>query len=309
MKILFFGRGVIGTLYAWAFEKAGHTVEFYVREGRKAQYGAHIDLEIMDARRNKKDRQVKEKWPVVFHDELTANHDYDLIFVSTNPEQVPGAVQYIAPRLGNATVLLMGNFWADIRSSVHPIPLEQVVWGAPGGGGGYEGNHLYGVLYKTVQLGTWEAVPTARELALQGLFNGAGFNAVMQADIQGGLRNHFIMNVAMEISVLRSGSFKTVVTSQKALADMSHSIREMIPILKAKGSKPDAQSKLLTLFPPKLFGFIMRNLIFSPKGMPYAVVEHNHYQVGASVKMMIEEARKYGINAPRLYEAERLILQ
>ena len=31
MKILMFGRGVISTQYGWAFEKAGHTVEFYRR--------------------------------------------------------------------------------------------------------------------------------------------------------------------------------------------------------------------------------------------------------------------------------------
>ena len=28
MKILIFGRGVIGSLYGWALEKAGHSVEF-----------------------------------------------------------------------------------------------------------------------------------------------------------------------------------------------------------------------------------------------------------------------------------------
>jgi ketopantoate reductase len=28
MKILIFGRGVIGTLYGWALEKAGQSVEF-----------------------------------------------------------------------------------------------------------------------------------------------------------------------------------------------------------------------------------------------------------------------------------------
>ena len=33
MRILFFGRGVIGTQYAWAYENAGHTVEIYVRDG------------------------------------------------------------------------------------------------------------------------------------------------------------------------------------------------------------------------------------------------------------------------------------
>jgi len=39
MKILMFGRGVISVIYGWALEKAGHTVEFYVRPGRAAQYG------------------------------------------------------------------------------------------------------------------------------------------------------------------------------------------------------------------------------------------------------------------------------
>lgn len=70
MKILIFGRGAIGTQYAWALEQAGHTVEFYVREGRKAEYGSYVDLEIWDARRSKKDRLVKEKWPIVMHEEI-----------------------------------------------------------------------------------------------------------------------------------------------------------------------------------------------------------------------------------------------
>lgn len=32
MKILVFGRGVIGSQYGWALENAGHTVDFYVRK-------------------------------------------------------------------------------------------------------------------------------------------------------------------------------------------------------------------------------------------------------------------------------------
>ncbi len=155
MKILFFGRGVIGTQYAWAFENAGHTVEFYVREGRKAQYGSHVNLEIWDARRSRKDRLVKEKWPIVTHEEIKENHDYDLIFMSVNPEQVSSVVKYLAPRVGNATVLFFNNFWRDPQSAVQPIPLSQIVYGFPGAGGGFEGNTLYGGLYKTVQFGTF----------------------------------------------------------------------------------------------------------------------------------------------------------
>ena len=92
MKILIFSHGVIGTQYAWAFENAGHTVEFYVHEGRKAQYGSYVNLELWDARQSKKGRIVKEKWSIVMQEEIKENHDYDLIFMSVNPEQVSSVV-------------------------------------------------------------------------------------------------------------------------------------------------------------------------------------------------------------------------
>ncbi|MFF2482725.1 hypothetical protein [Paenibacillus sp. NPDC058071] len=53
MRVLFFGRGVISTQYAWTFEKAGHTVEFYFRKGRKETFGSNIELEMWDVRRGK----------------------------------------------------------------------------------------------------------------------------------------------------------------------------------------------------------------------------------------------------------------
>ncbi len=192
MKILFIGRGTIGTLYAWAFEKAGHTVEFYVRPGRKVQYGSHVNLEIWDARRSKKDRLVKEKWPIVTYEEIKENHDYDLIFMSVNPEQVSSVVKYLAPRVGNATVLFFNNFWQDPKAAVAPIPHSQIVCGFPGAGGGFEGYTLYGGLYKTVQFGSFESVPTKRDLEVRKLFAQAGFKIMVQKDLQSWLWNHFI---------------------------------------------------------------------------------------------------------------------
>ena len=50
MNILLFGRGVIATLYGWGFEKVGHSVTFYVRPGRSAEYGSHVHLDIFDGR-------------------------------------------------------------------------------------------------------------------------------------------------------------------------------------------------------------------------------------------------------------------
>lgn len=309
MKILFYGRGVISTQYAWTFEKAGHTVEFYVREGRKAQYGSYVDLEIFDARRSKKDRLVKERWSITAHEHIKENHDYDTIFVSVNPEQISSIVKHLAPRIGNATVLFIGNFWDDIKKTVQPIPLDQVVWGFPGCGGGFEGNSLYGGLYKTVHVGTFEATPTKRDIALHKLFADVGFKVALHKDFQSWLQNHFISNVAMEIEVIKSGSFKNVASSPEALAGMAHNTKEMLPILQAKGSKLDISTNIIGHLPPRFVGILMSRVVFSPKSVPYALMEHNHYKVGPAIQKMIAEARKYDIKIPRLSAVERLITE
>jgi 2-dehydropantoate 2-reductase len=309
MKILFIGRGTIGTQYAWAFENAGHTVEFYVRKGRKEQYGSHINLEVLDARRSKKDRLVKEKWPIVVHEEIKENHDYDLIFMSVNPEQVSSVVKYIAPRVGNATVLFFNNFWQDPKLAVQPIPISQIVCGFPGAGGGFEGNTLYGGLYKTVQFGTFEAEPTKRDSEVRKLFVGAGFKIMVQKDLQSWLWNHFALNAAMEVEVLKSGSFKNVVSSPEALVGIGLNMKEIIPVLKAKGSKLDGMTKVMSGLPPRVVGFLMSKVVFSPKSMAYALVAHIHTKVGYAVQEVISDARKYAIKAPRLYDVESLITE
>ncbi|EGW41869.1 2-dehydropantoate 2-reductase N-terminal domain-containing protein [Desulfosporosinus sp. OT] len=309
MKILFFGRGVVGTLYAWAFENAGHTVEFYVREGRKAQYGSHVNLELWDARRSKKDRLVKEKWSIVTHEEIKSNHDYDLIFMSVNPEQVSSVVKYLAPRVGNATVLFFNNFWQDPQSAVQPIPLSQIVCGFPGAGGGFEGNTLYGGLYKTVQFGTFESEPTQRDLEVRKLFVEAGFKIMVQKDLQSWLWNHFALNAAMEVEVLKSGSFEKVISSPEALIGIGRNMKEITQVLKAKGSKLDVMTKIMSDLPARVIGFLMSKVIFSPQSMIYALVAHNHTKVGYAVQEVISEARKYGIKAPRLYDVESLITE
>ena len=73
MKILIFGRGVISTQYAWAFEKAGHQVEFYVRPGRKNELGETVSLNLLDARKKMRGVTVKENWKISMIEDLMPN--------------------------------------------------------------------------------------------------------------------------------------------------------------------------------------------------------------------------------------------
>lgn len=74
MKILVFGRGVIGSQYGWALENAGHTVDFYVRKEKRDIYAQGINATIHDGRIRD---YRKFHWDISLIDEITTEHDYD----------------------------------------------------------------------------------------------------------------------------------------------------------------------------------------------------------------------------------------
>ena len=124
MKILMFGRGTIATQYGWALEKAGHSIEFYVRPGRAAQYGSIIQLDLLDARRKGDKRVVQETWPVVFREELDAKHTYDLIIVSVTHGAFAQVADFLGPRVANATVLVFNNLWMSPEQAIASLPAD-----------------------------------------------------------------------------------------------------------------------------------------------------------------------------------------
>ncbi|MDG0792410.1 hypothetical protein OMP38_17165 [Cohnella ginsengisoli] len=203
MKILFFGRGVVSTQYAWAFEQAGHTVEFYVRKGRKETFGSRIELEMWDARKGKK--LIKESWNVNLHEEILPN--YDLIIVSVNTEQLPEAAQFLSTAAGNTPILLFNNIWQDLKSSIAPLSMNNVVFGFPGAGGGIADNKLRGGFLKMVLLENPRAGTEPINNKVKALFESAHFKINWVKDMQNWLWNHFARNAAMEAEVLKRGKF------------------------------------------------------------------------------------------------------
>src|SRR5690606_36473512 len=131
MKVLMFGRGVISTQYAWALEKAGHIVEFYVREGSKAEYGESVSLNIYDARKSLRGVLIKENCSIKIRDDKSTKHDYDLINLSVPHYQFERAVSFLDNKIGNATFHIFNNFWEEPQSLVSNLPIINIVWGLP----------------------------------------------------------------------------------------------------------------------------------------------------------------------------------
>ncbi|MEK4518113.1 2-dehydropantoate 2-reductase N-terminal domain-containing protein [Paenibacillus sp. FSL H8-0122] len=299
MRILFFGRGVISTQYAWAFEQAGHTVEFYVRKGRKETLGSSIELEMWDARKGK--QLIQESWNVKLHEEIRPN--YDLIIVSVNTEQLPAATQLISTTAGSTPVLIFNNLWQDLNSSISPLSMDNVVFGFPGGGGGIEDNRLRGGFLKMLFLEQPRAGTEPINNLVKALFESAHFKINWIKDMQSWLWNHFAMNAAMETEVLRRGSFPAILDHSDSFANVGRNMREIIPVLKARGAKMDMITLLLTKTPPALLGILFNKVIFAKGSLARLFMEYNNSKAGFAILEVVREAKRLGIALPRLTAA------
>jgi 2-dehydropantoate 2-reductase len=312
MKILVFGRGVIATQYGWALEKAGNIVEFYVRSGRVALYGPAVNLDIRDARTNAKGDAVKLTWPHQLREELAPDHDYDLIIVSVRHDKLSEAAAFLGPRVGGATVLIFGNLWAVPQVAAAPLPWNQIVWGFPGAGGGFDAQGtLRGGLMKVVFFGTMGVPLTDRDHAVRDLFAAAGFSVSEQKNFQAWLWHHFILDAGFAYASLIAGGARKVPESPQALRGIILVVRELLPLIRARGVKLSPVAIVPFYLPLWLLGFALKKAL--AKGtLARAIMETsdspaNQRELKLYVGDSLAEARRLRVRAPLLESLEPLL--
>jgi 2-dehydropantoate 2-reductase len=309
MKILMFGRGVIATTYGWAFEQAGHDVQFYVRPGRAEQYGPTVELDLLDARRKIWGEQVLETWPVSYVE--TLDGDYDLIILSVSHHRLAEAAAALAPHVGAATVLVFGNIWVEPLDAVAGLPVDQLAWGFPGAGGGFgDDGVLRAGLLPTVVLGTLGQPPTEREQAVRDLFRGAGLRITEQPDMRGWLFMHFVFDAGMHSRGLRLGTLSDMIGKRREFGEALLTSRELLPLLTARGVdlSRHRSAVLGVRVPVALTSGLMAWLVGSVRTARRSLEAHTdpHAEEPRAVCAdTLAEARRLGVPAPRLEAAER----
>lgn len=312
MKILLFGRGVIGALYGSALEKAGHTVEFYVRAGRAAHYGTALSKRVYDTRTKARGLLVEENSLLTLREDIPTNHNYDLIIVSVQHQQFGEAVKALTGKVANATILIFNNFWTEPQLAVLPLPAEQLAWGFPGAGGAFdEDNTLHGALLKPVQFGTFGTDPTARELAVRQVFRAAGFTITEHRDFRAWLWMHFAVNAGLHLQSLRANSVRAVFDSPAQARESVRNVQELLPLLKARGIDIDTDASDLALYklPPWVgaLALTMAARFFPPL---QALIAHNavREEFRSFCRDVLLEAHKLGVSLPR-FEASAALFE
>jgi 2-dehydropantoate 2-reductase len=308
MKILMFGRGVIATVYGWALQKSGHTVDFYVRPGRVAEYGNTLTMTLYDLRTKLTGMLVEESWKISLREDLPADHDYDLIILSVQHYRFAQAAAFIGPRVGQATVLIFNNFWTDPQLAAGAIPASQLAWGFPGAGGGFdERGILRGSLMPLVQFGTFGTQPSARELAVRELFVKSGFKLQEQPDFKGWLWIHFAMNAGILAQILQTGSAQGVTGSYAQLKEAMRNVRELLPLLVARGVDLKAHGASAAPFKLPASAIALALFLISKLSRPVRFVLESHTnpeELRRTCRDALDEARLLGVRVPRLEAAE-----
>jgi 2-dehydropantoate 2-reductase len=310
MKILMFGRGVIASAYGWALSRAGHEVEFYVRPGRSAMYGDSIDLDLLDLHRRPWGERVVESWPVRYREDLTPDDGFDLIVVSVSHHRLAEAAAFLAPRIGNATVLIFGNLWAEPLDAVAPLPADRLAWGFPGAGGGFGNSDvLRGTLLPTVVFGTLGQAQTPREQAVRRVFRGAGFRISEQPDMRGWLWIHFAFNAGMHSQGVRLGSLSDLVGRRNDLRDALLTAREVLPVVQKRGIDLGRHRMAVLPFrvPAGATAAVMSWLISHVKAARTnleAQSDPTAEEPRAVCREALADARRFGVPVPHLEAAE-----
>lgn len=311
LKILMFGRGAAATLYAWALEPAGHAVEFYVRPERLDEYGSSVALKFYDARSHPRGSLVNERFPVRLRTDIPHQHDYDVIVVSVQSHQLDAALATLTGYVNQATVLVLGNLWADPEQAARHLPRDQVVWGFPSIGGGFDPDGvLHGVLFKKMRFGIFRSDPTSRELKIRELFQGSGFSIREQRDYREWLWVNLAIGAALLPSALVAGSIRPIISSISQWKQVRENMQDVQRVLIARGL--DLSAHRSHLLPARLPTWIFvpsvkLALRLSPPLRALADANVNESEARGSVNAVIEEAHRLDVRVPHLEDAHRRI--
>jgi 2-dehydropantoate 2-reductase len=310
MKVLMFGRGVIATIYGRVFQAAGHEVEFYVRPGRAADYGTDVQMEIIDGRRAPLGRQTRATFAPRLRESIDPRDGFELVVLSVGHHRLSEAAAFLAPRIGAAPVLVFGNIWQEPLDAIAPLPADQVVFGFPQAGGGFDENGvLRGALVGSVILGASSASATKPHRVARAAFAQAGIGVREEGDMRGWLMLHVALDAGMFSQALRVGGLAKMVGDPRALRGAFLTSRELLPVLAARGVdlRRHRAAAIPTRFPLLIGALTAAASAALPiaRASLAAHTDPNAAEPRTVLDDTLRTARELGIAVPRLEHALR----
>jgi 2-dehydropantoate 2-reductase len=223
MKILVYGAGVVGTLYAARLQEAGHQVTVLARNSRLADVRRH-GLVLEDVVTG-----VRSVTHVSIVDRLYAEDRYDIALVTVRKDQLSAVMPDFASNTGIPTVLFMLNNPLGSAKLVNALGPGRVLLGFPGAGGELQGHIVrYAMIaQQPTTLGEASGRQTVRLLAVVKALRASGFRTRLESDMDAWLSSHaFFVTAITGAMYLAGGDCDQLSRSRPLLKLMVSGVRE-----------------------------------------------------------------------------------
>jgi 2-dehydropantoate 2-reductase len=234
MKILVYGAGNIGSLYAAKLMDAGHDVTILARGARLHDIREH-GIVLQDFRTG---RESTTQIKVV--EKLAAEDAHDLMLVILPRSSVPEILPILASNQNTPSVMFLGNNAAGPDEMIDSLGRERVVLGFPGAAGVPHDEAIrYVILDRREQattIGELDGSESSRIKAIASALQSAGFPISICSNMDAWLKTHVAEIVptagALYMAECNIGQLKR---NRKTLVTMIRAIREGHRVLSALG--------------------------------------------------------------------------
>lgn len=235
MKILVYGAGVLGSLYAARLSAAGHDVTVLDRLRRLAdvrEHGIVLEDAISGQRMAKRVGVVAEFEP---------EDRYDLVLVPVRKTQLSSVLPALASNRRTPNVLFMVNSAAGPDGIVEALGGDRVLLGFPGAGGTLEGPVVsYKVLPGWVQpttMGELDGRVSPRLRLVADAFRTAGFAVALSTDMVSWQKTHVALVSPIADAIYAAGGDNyRLARTRDGLVLMIRAWREGFRVLEAIGT-------------------------------------------------------------------------
>ena len=261
MKILVYGAGVLGSIYAARLQKGGHQVSILARGRRLDEIREHgLVLE---------DSTTGEKMTAQIDtlETLGENDHYDLVIVYMRRNQALQLLPTLSKNRATQTFLFMGNNAGGHREYAEALGTGRVLMGFGGTGGVREGHTvrlLKGALTGDIPItiGEPDGRITPRLNQIREAFQQAGIKTSFETDIDAYLKTHAALVTPMVLAVYSAGGDNyRLARTRDGLVTMVRAIREEFRTLDRLGIPVHpTKIRLLSLLPEPALVWLAKQL-------------------------------------------------
>jgi len=254
MRILVFGAGVIGVVYAWQLSLAGHDVALLVRPGRRRELESEgISISCLDMRgssllMSRGAKHINAVYHPTMVESLSPDGQYELILVCVRRNQLGDILPTLEANAGDATILFLQNNWTGVTEIEPFLTSSRYLLGFPSVGGARDQREVKCVLLADMRLGEVDGRVTPRLERIAVALRRAGFKPKLSRQIIPWLQIHCAGVAAFTGAYYKAGSYDAFVQNSSLIREMILALRESLDVCRARGISSKDRSYSLPLF-------------------------------------------------------------